>query len=117
MDTDRIVGAGKELGGKVQKEAGRFVGDDDTAVSGVVNQAAGVAQNAYGQAKDAVRSAVDAATDAAPEFANRASEAGQRYLRQGNEAVFNRVGEQQILGLLVAGAVGYALGWLLHGRD
>jgi uncharacterized protein YjbJ (UPF0337 family) len=113
MDTDRIVGAGKELGGKAQKAAGQFVGDDETAVRGVVNQATGAAQNAYGQAKDAVRSAVDAA----PEFASRAGDVGQRYLRQGNEAVANRIGEQQIMALLVAGAVGYALGWLLHGRD
>ena len=113
MDTDRIVGSAKELGGKVQKEAGNLVGDDETKVRGVVNQAAGAAQDALGQAKDAVRSAVDAA----PEIASRASDAGQRYLRQGNEAVANRVGEQQLVALLIAGAVGYALGWLLHGRD
>ena len=99
MDTDRM--------------AGDLVGDDETSAKGVVNQVAGVAQNAYGQAKDAVQQAVDAA----PEFVDRASSAGQRYYEQGNRAVAGRVGEQHLVALLIAGAVGYGLGWLLHGRD
>lgn len=117
MDTDRIIGGAKEIGGKAQQAAGDLVGDQETNAKGVANQVAGAAQNVYGQAKDTVRDAVDQAREAAPELVDRASQVGQRYLDQGNRAVAGRVGEQQIVALLVAAAAGYALAWLFHSRS
>lgn len=58
MNQDSVLGMAKNLGGKVQEGAGRAVGDTQTRVEGLVNQAAGATQDLYGQAKE---SAADAA--------------------------------------------------------
>ncbi|GJD48826.1 hypothetical protein OPKNFCMD_1552 [Methylobacterium crusticola] len=113
MDADRIIGAGKELGGKVQQGLGEVGGDAGTQARGAVNQAAGVAQNVYGQAKDAVRNLADAA----PDYVDQARDVGRRTYDQGNSMLARQVGDQHLVALLLAGAVGYALGWLIHGRD
>ncbi len=41
MDSDRIIGAGKELGGKVQQRVGEWTGDAGTQAQGLADQAAG----------------------------------------------------------------------------
>jgi uncharacterized protein YjbJ (UPF0337 family) len=58
MDENRLEGAARDFGGKVQTGYGRVTGDPEVAAEGKLNQALGTAQNLYGQAKD---SAVDAA--------------------------------------------------------
>ena len=55
MDEDRIAGAARKLGDKVQEEASRFSGDTQTQIKGMANRAAGTAQDLYGQAADAAR--------------------------------------------------------------
>ncbi|KAA0108049.1 CsbD family protein [Methylobacterium sp. P1-11] len=55
VDTDRITGAAKELGGKVQGAVGDLTGSQRDSVEGRARQAAGQAENLYGQAKDTVR--------------------------------------------------------------
>jgi uncharacterized protein YjbJ (UPF0337 family) len=56
MDENRIEGAARDLGGKVQDAVGGLTGDAATQARGKVNQAAGKVQNAYGQAVDEVKS-------------------------------------------------------------
>lgn len=74
MDTDRIAGTARNLGGKVQEGAGSFTGDAKLRAEGLANQAAGAAQDLYGQAKDV-------ATDAAAAAKSGATEAGD-FLRE-----------------------------------
>jgi uncharacterized protein YjbJ (UPF0337 family) len=52
MNEDRIEGAARNLGGKVEEGLGRATGDAKSQVEGKLNQAAGAAQDLYGQARD-----------------------------------------------------------------
>jgi uncharacterized protein YjbJ (UPF0337 family) len=52
MDENRVEGAARNLGGKVQDSFGRVTGDARTQAEGAVNQAAGAAQDLYGQAAE-----------------------------------------------------------------
>jgi uncharacterized protein YjbJ (UPF0337 family) len=55
MDENRIEGAARNLGGKIQNAVGAVTGDAATQARGQANRAAGAAQNAYGQTVDGVR--------------------------------------------------------------
>jgi uncharacterized protein YjbJ (UPF0337 family) len=55
MDENRVEGAARNFGGKLQDAVGAITGDADTQARGQVNRAAGAAQEAYGQAMDGVR--------------------------------------------------------------
>jgi uncharacterized protein YjbJ (UPF0337 family) len=55
MDENRVEGAARNFGGKLQDAVGAVTGDAETQARGQVNRAAGAAQNAYGQAVDGVR--------------------------------------------------------------
>jgi uncharacterized protein YjbJ (UPF0337 family) len=52
MNENRMEGAARNLGGKVQEGFGRVTDDARTQAEGVVNQATGAAQDLYGQAAD-----------------------------------------------------------------
>ena len=53
MNEDRIEGAAKIFGGKIEEGLGRATGDVKGQTEGKMNQAAGAAQELYGQARDA----------------------------------------------------------------
>ena len=55
MDENRVEGAARSVGGKVQDAVGAVTGDAATQMRGQMNRAAGAAQNAYGQTVDGVR--------------------------------------------------------------
>ena len=55
MNSDRIEGAARDVGGKIQDAAGGLMGDAATQLRGKANQAAGKAQQAYGEAVDGVK--------------------------------------------------------------
>ena len=64
----------------------------------------------YDQAQGAVRDAAETASEAWDD----AYEMGERYYRQGRRAI--REAEMGSVGtLIVAGAIGYALAWMIHG--
>jgi uncharacterized protein YjbJ (UPF0337 family) len=67
MDSDRIAGTARNMGGKVQEGFGRVTGDAKTEAEGVVNQAVGAAQDLYGQAKDGASDAAYAVKQGAIE--------------------------------------------------
>ena len=71
MNEDRLEGAARNLGGKVEQGFGRATGDAKLQAEGKLNEAAGVAQNLYGQAQDAANEAVGAVQDAAREADDR----------------------------------------------
>jgi uncharacterized protein YjbJ (UPF0337 family) len=60
MNEDRVIGTAKNLGGKVQEDFGRVIGNTKNQVEGVINQAAGAAQDLYGQAKETASDAAQA---------------------------------------------------------
>ncbi|GJE17841.1 CsbD family protein [Methylobacterium marchantiae] len=69
VDTDRITGAAKELGGKVQSAASDLTGSNRNSVEGRAREAQGAAENLYGQAKDAVRDVGDKVRDSVDHLA------------------------------------------------
>ena len=116
VDTDRVVGGAKEAAGRVQGGLGDAVGSSRDSVEGRYREAQGRAQNALGDAKDRVRDIADDVTDYAGDAYDRVSRHGGTYLREGRERVEDQVGENPLLALLIAGAVGYGLALLLHRR-
>ena len=71
VDTDRITGAAKEFGGKVQGTVGDLTGSKRDSVEGRAREAAGQAENLYGQAKDTVRDAAETVADTARDLGGR----------------------------------------------
>ena len=59
---DRVEGAAREFGGRVQETVGNVTGDAKTQAQGMYNQAAGQAQQAAGQVSDVIKSQPLAAT-------------------------------------------------------
>jgi uncharacterized protein YjbJ (UPF0337 family) len=104
MDKDRIVGSAKDIGGKLEGAVGDAAGDAKTQASGLAREATGTAQDLYGQAKDAARSVGDAAKDA---YENSET------LRAGSEAVAQKVQQNPLGSLLIAGCIGFALALLM----
>jgi uncharacterized protein YjbJ (UPF0337 family) len=140
VDTDRITGAARELGGKVQGAVGDLTGSKRDSLEGRAREAAGQAENLYGRVKDTVRDAGDRvrdaagdvigsgtvedqyvraersvrrATDAAYDYAEDAYEQGGHYLRRGTREVSHQVAEYPLASLLIAGLAGFGLGLLV----
>jgi uncharacterized protein YjbJ (UPF0337 family) len=59
MNKDQIKGKAKEVGGKIQEEAGELVGSSKQQAKGVANQVEGKLQKKVGDAREAVEDAVD----------------------------------------------------------
>ena len=109
MDKDRIVGSAKDFAGKVEGAVGDATGDARTQASGRARESAGTVQNLYGQAKDAARDAGGAAMDYAKDaYAN----SGDSF-RDGSQAVAQKVQDNPIGSLLIAGGIGFALALLM----
>ena len=105
MDKDRIVGSAKDFAGKVEGAVGDATGDTRTQASGRAREAGGTVQNLYGQAKDASSAAMDYAKDA---YAN----SGDTF-RDGSQAVAQKVQDNPLGSLLIAGGIGFALALLM----
>jgi uncharacterized protein YjbJ (UPF0337 family) len=54
MNQDQIKGKAKDIGGKIQEEAGKVVGSSEQQAKGLSNQAEGKVQEKVGDVKDAV---------------------------------------------------------------
>ncbi len=74
------------------------------ALHDVADQASGVARDVYSQGEHYARQAREQYPEA------------ERYIRDGQRAVTHRVTENPLLSLVVAGAIGYVLAWLIHGE-
>lgn len=62
MNSDQIKGKAKEIGGKIQEEAGDLVGSSEQQAKGLKNQAEGKIQKKVGDAREVVEDAVDDST-------------------------------------------------------
>jgi uncharacterized protein YjbJ (UPF0337 family) len=109
MDNDRIAGSTRDFAGKVEGTVGGIAGDAKTQAAGKVREATGTAQNLYGQAKDAARDA----TDATVSYSKDAYENSGDTFRDGSQALAQKVQENPLGALLVAGGIGFALALLL----
>jgi uncharacterized protein YjbJ (UPF0337 family) len=68
MNKDQVQGKGKDLAGRIERQAGEWTGDKQKQVHGALKQVEGKLQNAWGNAKDAnakaaEEKAVDQQTD------------------------------------------------------
>ena len=108
MATDRIKGAAKECGGKLEEAAGHVTGNQDIRAEGVARQIEGKGQNLYGQAKDGLRDAGD--------LAGQMYDEGRRYARRGSRDVGEAVGSYPLASVLIAGTVGFLAGILISRR-
>lgn len=57
MNKDQVKGAAKNIGGKIQENAGKLVGNKEQQVKGLANQAEGKVQQKIGNLKKAVKDA------------------------------------------------------------
>lgn len=105
MDQDRITGAARQAGGKIEGALGSLTGDAKTEARGNVNDAMGSAENTLGQAKDAVR-------DAAGRLSGQAGDYGNQVLDQVEEAgdyLAETIEQRPLTALLVAAGVGFLI--------
>jgi uncharacterized protein YjbJ (UPF0337 family) len=109
MDKDRIIGSAKDIAGKVEGAVGDATGDGKTQAAGRAREATGTVQNLYGQAKDAARDAGDAAVS----YAKDAYENSGETFRGSSEAVAQKVQDNPLGSLLIAGGIGFALALLM----
>jgi len=109
MDKDRIAGSAKDFAGKVESTVGDIAGDAKTQAEGRAREAAGTVQNLYGQAKDAARDATDTAVNYAKDAYDKPAET----LRDGSQAIAQKVQDNPLGSLLVAGGIGFALALLM----
>jgi uncharacterized protein YjbJ (UPF0337 family) len=109
MDKDQTTGSTKDFVGKVEGTVGNIAGDTKAQADGLARQATGAAQELYGQAKDIARDATGAATS----YAKKAYENSGDTLRDGSEALAQRVQENPLGSIVIAGAIGFALALLL----
>jgi hypothetical protein len=81
------------------------------------NQAGSGGQGMHGTSgsfTDQAQSAMRGAADTASEMWDDAYEQGERYYRQGSQALSN-VDGPTVTGWMVAGAIGFGLAWLMFG--
>jgi ElaB/YqjD/DUF883 family membrane-anchored ribosome-binding protein len=100
---------------------------DTPPASAETSQARPNVEHVVGQAKDTVRNLAESASDAARDayaegkrYVRRAQETypqAEQYYRDGSRAVGQQVSENPLLSVLVAGAIGYALAWMIHGSS
>ena len=55
MNKDQVKGAAKDLGGKIQEEAGKLVGNEKQRAKGLKNQVEGKVQERFGDLKEAIK--------------------------------------------------------------
>jgi uncharacterized protein YjbJ (UPF0337 family) len=109
MDKDRIAGSAKEFSGKAENTFGSLAGDAKTQAEGLARQTAGAAQDLYGQTKDMARDA----TDTASQYARKAYENSGDTFRDSSQALAEKVKENPLGSVVIAGVLGFGLALLL----
>jgi ElaB/YqjD/DUF883 family membrane-anchored ribosome-binding protein len=87
-----------------QQDAESVLDQVRDALSDVTESASGAARDAYSQGQRYVRQARERYPEA------------ERYYQDGSRAISQQITETPWLSLAVAGAVGYGLAWMIHGR-
>jgi uncharacterized protein YjbJ (UPF0337 family) len=112
MDNDRIKGAAEEMGGRIQNASSGVADYAKSQAKGLSAKAEGSIENGYARAKDAARNVSDSASSLAADAYDRSGQ----YLRDGNRLVARQVRDNALSALLLAGAAGYLLSYIVHAR-
>jgi uncharacterized protein YjbJ (UPF0337 family) len=112
MGNDRINGVVDEMGGKIQDASSGLANYAKTQAKGLSAKTEGSIQDAFGQAIDAARNISDGASNLAEEAYDRSG----RYLRDSSRLVNSQIGDNTLSALLLAGATGYLLSYIVHSR-
>jgi uncharacterized protein YjbJ (UPF0337 family) len=109
MDKDRVAGSTKDFAGEVEGAVGDVADDAKTQAPGRAHEVAGKMQNLYGQAKDVARDVTDAAAGCAKDVCNNRGD----NLRDGSQILAQKVQEDPLGSIVIAGAIGFALTLLM----
>ena len=112
MNSDRLEGAARDVGGKIQQAVGMATGNGQLRAEGMAHEVAGKGQNLYGQAKEGLRDAADTVSDYAEETYGR----GSRYVQQGARTVESQITQHPLTGVVLAGAAGFLIGLVVSQR-
>ncbi len=114
MKPDDVKSTAKDIGGSLGKEAAETrqgvketTADLTGQAQGYGAQAADATSDLYGRAKEAVSQA----SDSLPGSASDAAAAGRRAYEGGADQLARQVAKQPMEALLLAGAIGYLVGW------
>ncbi len=128
MNEDEVAGTAKDWYGKAEETVGDLTGDAKTRAEGQADQLAGTFQKTYGAAKEQISDIADKASDYAGQAASGVKDAGESLRAQaerlsrsarelGTQAgdyAGRALREKPLASLLLAGAIGYALSFLIH---
>ena len=112
MSNDRINGAVEEMGDKIRDASSGVADYAKTQAKEFSARAEGPIQDAFGQARHAARNISDGASN----LAEGAYDRGGRYIRDSNRLVSSQIGDNTLSALLLAGAAGYLLSYVVHAR-
>ena len=130
MDEQRIQDRASETAEKVGTMAGDAAKQAGASVQGTLDQGKAMMQDAQASAATLARQASEAGRQAmassrgvvqgaAREAGNQATQAATNLYQQGSRAgdfITQYAAEQPVTALLVAGAIGYGLAYLIHRR-
>jgi ElaB/YqjD/DUF883 family membrane-anchored ribosome-binding protein len=117
MDQPRARGIAKdgaEQAGKTVNEAAERVGEQ---VESTLDQGKAVVEDLANRASETGRQAVNRAGEFIEGVAPQAKQVASNLYEQGSQSgefVRQAVAQQPVTALLIAGAIGYALGYLMH---
>lgn len=114
MASDEIKNTAKDMTDRASKsaqQAKEAVSDAASDASGRTQEFAEGATSAASDFLDQARETVGNAADKLPDSASDAMAAGQRAYKRGNAQLSRTVARQPIEALLLAGAIGYLVGW------
>jgi ElaB/YqjD/DUF883 family membrane-anchored ribosome-binding protein len=100
----RSPSAGDQGGPPEQDSTEQILDQVREALHDVADQASGAARDMYDQGEHYVRQAGERYTQA------------QQYIREGQRLVTRHTTTNPLVSLLAAGAIGYVLGWMIHGE-
>jgi uncharacterized protein YjbJ (UPF0337 family) len=100
------------MGGRIQNASSSVADYAKLQAKGLSAKADGSIENGYARAKDAARNVSDSASSLAADAYDRSGQ----YLRDGNRLVARQVGDNALSALLLAGAAGYLLSYIVHAR-
>ena len=101
MDENRLEGAAREVGGKVESVVGAVTGDPKAKAQGYVDDTYGQAQQAYGKIKDTAGQYADQAADFGSQLLDQIEDAG--------DYIAEQVDQRPVTAVLIAAAVGFLI--------
>lgn len=107
VSDDKMRETAKDAAEKGYAEARGAMDDARSKASQAAGQASGTADDLLGRARDSVQNL----SDRLPNSASDAYRAGQQAYAQGSDRVIRQVTKQPVEALLLAGALGYLVGW------